>query len=413
MKDFDLTRFHEAQDKYYSDALMEIKNGRKTSHWIWYVFPQIYGLGHSFMSKKYAVKSLDEAKAYIADPILRERLITISQELLAHDCPIEQIVGSPDDLKIRSSMTLFMAADNSIPVFAQVLEKFYGVVPDKKTLAILSSVTTEKKPDRMSMKSVFTDTCQMIECSPRLKNMTDISRKNQQLYRSGEDIPLPENPMFPDDISVCANRTFQEAVDLHKKFPDAKIAVLNFASATHPGGGVVNGARAQEESLCRCSNLYQCLNTPELIRDYYQFHRERHDCLYTDRLIYTPGIAIIKTDTSQPERLPEDMWTMVDVITCAAPNLGGYRGTIGSEDLYHIHLSRGRKILSAAAANGAEVLVLGAFGCGAFGNDPFIVSKAYSELLSEFSGYFRHVSFAVFCSNTESSNYVAFEEEFN
>ena len=414
MKNYDLFRFIDAQEMCFDSALAEIKNGRKTGHWIWYVFPQIYGLGHSFTAQKYSIKDMGEAKAYLECDILKNRLIKISSALLEINKPISSIVDPPDDLKIRSCMTLFReSSGGTIPVFDQVLDKFYGGKPDKLTLDILSKMKGfEKKPDRDTMRAVFKDTCEMIESSPVLKNLTDTSKSRQVLYMEEDVIDLPENPGFPACITVSSNRTFQEATELSAKYPGKRIAVLNFASATHPGGGVVNGARAQEESLCRCSNLYQCLTEKELIRDYYEFHRNRHNTLYTDALIYTPDVAIIKSDTNIPERLPESQWKKVDVITCAAPNLSAFRSQISVEELYHIHLCRGGKILSAAAANGVEVIVLGAFGCGAFGNDPKIVAGAYYDLLRQFGGYFRHISFAVFCANTESSNYTAFAETF-
>ena len=134
---FDLSRFHKAQRRDYADALAEIRAGRKRSHWIWYIFPQIAGLGFSTTSQYYAIQNLDEAKAYLADPVLRERLLEISQALL--DLPSSDpsaIMGYPDDLKLKSSMTLFELADPDCPVFPAVLEKFYGGERDRKTIRL-------------------------------------------------------------------------------------------------------------------------------------------------------------------------------------------------------------------------------------------------------------------------------------
>lgn len=136
---FDLERFIKAQQSYcgYDTAFTEIKRGRKLSHWIWYIFPQLKGLGSSYSSIFYGIASLDEAKAYLQNDILRERLIEISNALLKHDKDIVDIVGDIDALKIRSSMTLFHCADSSIDVFQKVLDKFYDGRKDMRTLNLL------------------------------------------------------------------------------------------------------------------------------------------------------------------------------------------------------------------------------------------------------------------------------------
>lgn len=120
-----LERFLEAQKLNYADALKEIKAGRKRSHWIWYIFPQIQGLGYSEVSKFYAIKDRAEAQAYINHPILGNRLIEISEALLRLDSKDAlKIMGAPDDQKLKSSMTLFLLVSGN-PVFQQVLDKFF------------------------------------------------------------------------------------------------------------------------------------------------------------------------------------------------------------------------------------------------------------------------------------------------
>ena len=128
----------DAQSRDYPTALAEIRGGRKRSHWIWYIFPQLEALGRSGMAKAYGIKDLAEARAYLAEPTLRARLIEISEALLAHpeNDPLK-VMGYPDDLKLRSSMTLFAAADPDCPVFRQVLEKYYNGEPDPLTLELL------------------------------------------------------------------------------------------------------------------------------------------------------------------------------------------------------------------------------------------------------------------------------------
>lgn len=133
-----LKRFLDAQERDYEQALKEIRSGRKRSHWIWYIFPQLEALGYSSTAKYYGIRDLDEAKAYLAEPTLRARLIEISEALLAlPENDPSTVMGYPDDLKLRSCMTLFLAADPDCPVFQQVLDKYYGGKPDPRTLELL------------------------------------------------------------------------------------------------------------------------------------------------------------------------------------------------------------------------------------------------------------------------------------
>ena len=135
---FDLDRFKKAQEEDYPYALQEIKAGRKRSHWIWYIFPQLKGLGFSSMSDYYGIDGRAEAQAYIADSVLRARLVEISQALLALESNNPtQVMGYPDDLKLKSSMTLFAEVAPDIPVFAQVLQKFVAGEKDPRTLKLL------------------------------------------------------------------------------------------------------------------------------------------------------------------------------------------------------------------------------------------------------------------------------------
>jgi uncharacterized protein (DUF1810 family) len=134
-----LDRFKEAQQHSYQEALSEIELGRKESHWMWYIFPQIQGLGFSSMAQYYAIEDLQEAKAYLQDEVLSSRLTEISKALLKHkDKTARQILGSPDDLKLKSCMTLFRQAAPDNPVFQEVLEAFFDGKQDEKTLKILN-----------------------------------------------------------------------------------------------------------------------------------------------------------------------------------------------------------------------------------------------------------------------------------
>jgi uncharacterized protein (DUF1810 family) len=134
----DLKRFLEAQETDFETALAEIRRGRKQSHWMWYIFPQIAGLGFSSTSKFYAIKDRAEAENYLAHPLLGKRLIEISNALLEIEGKTaNQIFGSPDDAKLKSSMTLFGAFENTNPVFRKVLDKYFNGAEDQRTLELI------------------------------------------------------------------------------------------------------------------------------------------------------------------------------------------------------------------------------------------------------------------------------------
>ena len=133
-----LARFLEAQEGAYDQAMSEIRRGRKQSHWMWYVFPQFAGLGSSPTSMFYAIKSVDEAKGYLAHPVLGPRLIESVQSVLnIQGRSAFEIFGSPDDMKLRSCATLFASISPERSVFAQVLDRYFGGQADERTLRLL------------------------------------------------------------------------------------------------------------------------------------------------------------------------------------------------------------------------------------------------------------------------------------
>jgi uncharacterized protein (DUF1810 family) len=135
---FDLNRFVAAQEDDYEQALAEIRSGRKRTHWMWYVFPQFAGLGSSSMAERYAIKSAEEAKACLAHPILGPRLVECAEAVLGVEGrSVHEIFGSPDDLKLRSSATLFAAVSPSGSAFERVLDKYYGGEADEKTIHLM------------------------------------------------------------------------------------------------------------------------------------------------------------------------------------------------------------------------------------------------------------------------------------
>lgn len=138
MHNFDLDRFINAQQSSYATALQEIKNGRKRSHWIWYIFPQLKGLGFSANSQYYGIENMGEAIDYLSHPVLGKRLIEICKALYA--LPTNNataILGNPDDLKLKSCLTLFSCVPNADPVFEQLLAKFFNSDKDNQTLQLL------------------------------------------------------------------------------------------------------------------------------------------------------------------------------------------------------------------------------------------------------------------------------------
>lgn len=135
----ELIKFLDAQNQVYLKALSEIKKGKKETHWMWYIFPQIKGLGSSETAKYYGIKDLDEATTYLKHPILGKHLIEITEEVLhLKEKTTSQIFGTPDDMKLRSCMTLFAKVENTNPVFEKVLAKYFNGVPDELTLQLLN-----------------------------------------------------------------------------------------------------------------------------------------------------------------------------------------------------------------------------------------------------------------------------------
>ena len=136
----ELNRFVNAQAEDYEQALAEIKAGRKRSHWMWYIFPQIEGLGFSSMSRRYSIKSASEARAYLDHPVLGPRLVECADAALSVDGrSAYEIFGSPDDMKLKSCATLFASVTPADSVFARLLDKFFEGKPDGKTLGLLGA----------------------------------------------------------------------------------------------------------------------------------------------------------------------------------------------------------------------------------------------------------------------------------
>lgn len=268
--------------------------------------------------------------------------------------------------------------------------------------------------------TIFNETMQKIDNDSALSKVVTESIGNQVYHLKPVDLSSVA-PMNDRDcpVSITRERSIECALKWKKIHPEYKVAVLNFASATRPGGGVATGSSAQEECICRCTTLYPCLNAPEAIAKFYEPHRKNVGPLHNDDIIYTPDVAIIKND----DYFSLDAPVYVDIITCAAPNLrekniSKYNQErepapdISPEELKALHVSRARQILSAAAQEFVEVVILGAFGCGAFRNDPKVVASAYKEVVPEFRKRFKAIEFAVYCRGADTENYEAFKEVF-
>lgn len=261
---------------------------------------------------------------------------------------------------------------------------------------------------REDLAEVFRDTQEFYSTDENLKRAINDSIKGTTFYADNDYPPLPKRRFKKTAISVVKRRTLDAAISMQRRHLELKIAVHNFASATNPGGGVKNGSRAQEESLCRCSTLYPVLDTEENWKRYYSVNRKNNNSLYDDACIYTPEIVVCKSDIDKPARLPRDKWDLVDVITIAAPNLRGIK--ISDEELAELHESRLRHMFTVVAHHGAEIFVTGAFGCGAFRNNPEVVAQSYKKILAEFDGCFKEIVFAIYCRPQEMLNYDAFKK---
>ena len=265
----------------------------------------------------------------------------------------------------------------------------------------------------------FRDTERLCKENHTLQNSIAKSVMKQRMIKEGEELTDISKIIYqePADIVVSKKKSLEAAAAYKYNW----VCVHNFASATEPGGGVISGASAQEECLCRCSSLYACINSEEMQEKFYNPHREMQNFLYNDDIIYTPFVMVFKTDTEDPELLPEDNWYKVNVVSCSAPDLrahpssrvfikGGDKARkLTKRELQEIHERRLRRILDVAIMGKNDVVILGAFGCGAFKNNPRIVAAAAKKVIKEYRHAFVTIEFAVYCSPWDSKNYQIFK----
>ena len=261
--------------------------------------------------------------------------------------------------------------------------------------------------------AVFEDTLKQIETDERLAALTEQGRREARLYGAGHSSNLRKQPDTEPNVAVTKARTFEAAMMVKKSHPDWRVGVLNFASATNPGGGVKNGSSAQEECLCRSSSLYAALTIPYLLKNYYKWNKKNTGDMGTDAVIYSPGVTVFKTDDAIPQYM--DQWFAVDVLTCAAPYYDpDKRKPVSMEKLEEVFRNRIRNILEVAAARNVDILVLGAFGCGAFNNPPDLVADVFRYLLVDrgYGRFFKKTVFAVKKNNEKNTNLSAFQNAF-
>lgn len=264
---------------------------------------------------------------------------------------------------------------------------------------------------------IYQDSMQLCTENETLKNAILTAQKEQQVILETDTINSSDLSYdTPSKVVVASKRSFEAA----SQYKGMSVCVHNFASASNPGGGVENGANAQEECLCRCSTLHPCLKTDALRQKFYTPHRKAHDPLHNDDIIYTPNVVVFKSDTASPKRLPEAEWYNVNVITCAAPNLrsnpsnrynsgdGNTPAKIKDTDLLKLHEKRLRRILDVAHSQGNEVVILGAFGCGAFSNNPEVVALAAKNVIKDYLHKFKIIEFAICYNPKDDTNHRTF-----
>lgn len=274
---------------------------------------------------------------------------------------------------------------------------------------------------RLKNEEIFKDTKYCYTTIEELKYFVMESIKNQSFISATDVISVEAKGCLNREgkVIVSGKRTL-EASEMYSKM-GKRVGILNFASATNPGGGVVYGSSAQEESICRCSTLYPCLNDKKMWDDFYLPHRKMRNPLNNDDCIFTPNVVVFKSDTNFPTFVDNEEWWNIDVITIAAPNLrdnpsnmfnpdsGNEKVDISEYDLRELLEKRIRRVFEVAIKEEREVLILGAFGCGAFRNPPNLVADVFAENTKRYRKYFDVIEYAIYHTEYETENYNAFK----
>lgn len=280
----------------------------------------------------------------------------------------------------------------------------------------------EKKPCDIR-REIFEETQRLYSSNESLIRSIEYSKQHQRFIAEADKICTHQGNKYdePAKVRVSMKRSLKVA----QGYSDMKVCVHNFASASNPGGGVTKGSNAQEEAICRCSTLYPCISDESMMNQFYNAHREalragKMNALYNNDCIYTPSVMVFREDNKNYTPIHERIWFKIDVISCAAPNLrnmpsnamnpdsGDKAVKISQRDLLELHKSRIRRVLDIALTSNEEVLILGAFGCGAFQNPPNIVAEAMAGVIKDYLYCFRAIEFAIYCTPDNSTNYNVF-----
>lgn len=253
---------------------------------------------------------------------------------------------------------------------------------------------------------IFEDTEYLCKTNIILKNAAYDAKIRQRVILERDEVIRPEKK-FEKPAKIVISR--KRSLEASRAYSAGEVCVHNFASATNPGGGVERGAAAQEECICRSSTLYPSLTAQGVMEGFYYPHRKKRNFLGSDDCVYTPHVMVFKTDEAYPELLPVEDWYSINVITCAAPNLRAYQGRISQKELKELHRKRMRRILDIAKSKGNTAMVLGAFGCGVFQNQPEVVAEAYASIIEEYRYDFEVIEFAVYCTPKDTRNYDVFK----
>ena len=279
---------------------------------------------------------------------------------------------------------------------------------------------------REELIKIFENTVWICENNRRLVDKIKSSMACNRVISEENADDILENLIYGNETEkevkmiVSKKRSFEVASAYRGKH----ISVLNIASATNPGGGVTKGASAQEECLCRISTLYKCISASEITEAFHKKHRYalktgKMNSLYNDDCIQTCDVTVFKSDTAKPVLLSEEDWFDVDVISCAAPNLRymsqhdkNWKKNVTDKKLFDIYKKRINRVLDIASCAKSDVIILGAFGCGAFANPPELVAKAMHAAIDEHKYDFETIELAIYCSSRDTLNYEVFAKEF-
>ena len=317
----------------------------------------------------------------------------------------------------------YIVTVSRIPVDSQAVMESNGF-QEKEMMSAGNYHAIEGKLSHLERVAGFAELMNAIERDPDLRLRTNTMIHRTKVYQ--EAFVSDRHPCKTTMVSFQENLTLLAARESVKS--GRHVAVLNFANPLEPGGGVLRGAKAQEENLCRCSNLYPALTSRNACT-YYQvnnriFSKNQYNSMFlgTDQVIYSPDVLVLKENTgyhpgglgSGTEQYIEDPYC-VDVITCAAPFFSGSGYILPNGDLQHLFEKRIRNILEAAIEHEVDVLILGAFGCGAFHNPPEIVADAFREVLLDdrYRKSFDQIIFAVKRTNAICPNIEAFAKNFS